>query len=394
MAGILNSKTRVLDSIITQEGKRQIGMGNLNVVYATVSDKHTYYESSDISGSSDATSRIYFEAPVENVSDFITFETDDSGKLLGYPTTPATYLRSDGVIENQTFTSGGMGYTTEQSFEGFASLAAGIVTSSMDHFRDLYTIGTREAGELDALTFEISPTSNTFTVNNMFPFVSGPSDAINDVDSVEILFFDDRLSNVDNFKFLPPITVDAKAGSVWSDKDLLGDYYEVTRPEPLTWRDIWAHLTQEPIAGSASVEKIIANFLEPSLTLTPTFGFGSDFTDDDATETYGSSYDPFSGNSEDAYGSSVNLTSDEQPREKAIVTFPGRSSTNNIVMQLFEINSGKSTMTKLDVIDYGVVQSSMGGIGSDSKHVFFAGKVFINKAGLPVFINLFTIVMD
>jgi hypothetical protein len=393
MAGILNSKTRVLDSIITQEGKRQIGMGNLNVVYATVSDKHTYYESSETSGSSDATSRIYFEAPVENVSDFITFETDDSGKLLGYPTTPDTYLRSDGVIENQIFTSGGMGYTTEESFQGFASLAGGIITSSIDHFRDLYTIGTREAGELDTLTFKISPTSKTFTVNNMFPFVSGPSDAINDVDAVEILFFDDRLSNIDNFKFLPPIIVDAKLGSTkqWSKKDLLGDYYEITRPEPLTWLDIWAHLTQQSILATISELRDLGRE-ERSLDGGPFSA--DDSVDDSATESNGSSYDPFSGNSQSDYGSSINLTSDEEAREKAIVTFPGRSTTNNIVMQLFEINSGTSTMTKLDVIDYGPVQASANSAGGSSKHVFFAGKMFINRAGLPVFVNLFTIVMD
>ena len=248
MAGILDSKTRVLDSIITQEGKRQIGKGNLTVVYASVSDKHTYYEPSASSGSSDATSRIYFEAPTENTNDFITFETDDSGKLLGYPTTPKTYLRSDGVIENQTLTSGGMGYTTQNNFEGFASLAGGILTSSLDHFKNLYTIGTRDANESLSLSFKLSTNDSTFTINNTFPFIKGPSDSINDIDSVEPLFFDDRLSNVKNFKYLSPVTVDVKSKSdykTWRNpkhKEMgkkyinqMGNYKEVTRPTPLTY---------------------------------------------------------------------------------------------------------------------------------------------------------------
>ena len=73
--------------------------------------------------------------------------------------------------------------------------------------------------------------------------------------------------------------------------------------------------------------------------------------------------------------------------------FKSTSNTNNIIMQMFEINSSKSTMTKLDVIDYGYLDG-VNTARRSNKRVFFAGKIFINTMGLPVFVNLFTIIMD
>ena len=46
MAGILNAKHRVIDAIITQEGRRQVAAGDLQIKYVTFTDRHTFYESS------------------------------------------------------------------------------------------------------------------------------------------------------------------------------------------------------------------------------------------------------------------------------------------------------------------------------------------------------------
>ena len=42
MAGILNNKTRIMDVIVTAEGKRQLGRGNFRPEFASFSDKNAF----------------------------------------------------------------------------------------------------------------------------------------------------------------------------------------------------------------------------------------------------------------------------------------------------------------------------------------------------------------
>ena len=86
MSGILDAKTRIIDSVVTDIGRAQISSGRLRAEFASFTDSTAYYEEDVASGSSDATRRIYFEQEGNRRQDFITFETDDSGNLLGYPT--------------------------------------------------------------------------------------------------------------------------------------------------------------------------------------------------------------------------------------------------------------------------------------------------------------------
>ena len=59
MAGILDSKTRFIDMIVTQEGKRQISTGRLRAVYASVSDDQTFYDPLEVD---DVSNRIFFQS--------------------------------------------------------------------------------------------------------------------------------------------------------------------------------------------------------------------------------------------------------------------------------------------------------------------------------------------
>ena len=91
--------------------------------------------------------------------------------------------------------------------------------------------------------------------------------------------------------------------------------------------------------------------------------------------------------------SRVNLTSDQLPVERVSVFFDSTSSTNNLMMQMFEVDPPSSKLKKLDVINFGVLDDP-NDPNHPRKNVFFAGKVFINTIGLPCFVNLFTIIMD
>jgi len=62
-------------------------------------------------------------------------------------------------------------------------------------------------------------------------------------------------------------------------------------------------------------------------------------------------------------------------------------------MQMFELDSMSSKLTKLDVINYGTFNDT-DSVAHPKKDVFFVGKIFINSIGLPSFVNLFTIIMD
>src|SRR6056300_1863972 len=79
MAGILDSKTRFIDLVITPEGKRQMSSGDLRAEFASFTDAHTFYDKG--LGAKDASDRIYFQV-MDRPENVIVIEKDDSGKLI------------------------------------------------------------------------------------------------------------------------------------------------------------------------------------------------------------------------------------------------------------------------------------------------------------------------
>ena len=78
--GILDKKTRFIDLVITQEGKRQIASGQLRAEFASLSDCNAFYDSGSVDDVSD---RIYFEV-MERPENSIVMEKDDSGRLIPF----------------------------------------------------------------------------------------------------------------------------------------------------------------------------------------------------------------------------------------------------------------------------------------------------------------------
>jgi len=81
MTGILDSKSRIIDAILTSEGRRQMAEGTFQVSYATFSDAGVSYTPDAGDGHEDPTVRLYFEA-CNLPQDQITFEANDEGKLM------------------------------------------------------------------------------------------------------------------------------------------------------------------------------------------------------------------------------------------------------------------------------------------------------------------------
>lgn len=191
MAGILNSKERLLDTIVTLEGRRQIVGGNLQIKYAAFSDRFTFYRGDVVSGSDDASKRLFFET-VSLPSDQITFEADDSGALLHFNNAGATRLHNGKIVQNAEFATGSL----------FASLATGLLTSSVDHFTNLRVIGTNDYFREDT-QFRINNNKLTFSINEERPIGPTKVQSIS-VDKADSFFQDRRLSHIPNFKFMPP----------------------------------------------------------------------------------------------------------------------------------------------------------------------------------------------
>lgn len=83
MSGILDNKLRIIDAILTVEGRRQIAQGTFKVSHATFTDLGVAYIPDSEFGHDDPTTKIYFEA-CNLPQDQITFEANDEGKLVPF----------------------------------------------------------------------------------------------------------------------------------------------------------------------------------------------------------------------------------------------------------------------------------------------------------------------
>lgn len=83
MSGILNNKSRIIDAILTSEGRRQMAESTFEVSYVTFTDSGVAYIPDSVSGHDDPTNKIYFEA-CNLPQDQITFESNDEGKLISF----------------------------------------------------------------------------------------------------------------------------------------------------------------------------------------------------------------------------------------------------------------------------------------------------------------------
>jgi hypothetical protein len=202
MAGILDSKSRIMDVVITEQGRRQLASGQMKIEFATFTDIGSFYQASG-SILDDPGNRIYFEAAGDLPSDMITFETDDSGLLIPY--------RSDGLV------AAGTNLILSSSTTSDPANIDSVTQAVFDSWQQLQVIGTDDPLD-DNQEFKLSRTSATFSIRDDFPFdESDVQEAC--VDDIESLFNDFRLSHLDNFKYLPPVN----ARGVLAGKTI-GDY--------------------------------------------------------------------------------------------------------------------------------------------------------------------------
>jgi hypothetical protein len=344
MASILDQKTRILDSIVTQEGRRQISAGKLRAEFYSFSDSGAFYDKQDAyaSGSSKYGNGIAIPFQLEPTNlpqDRVTFEADDSGKLFvrELKNVNGTNVKiMGGALFSGSLYSGFQPVTGSTQF---ASLATGLLSSSIENFNKLMIIGSPDLFNTSRDQFVADPKSMTFSITDNAPILSqekGGTQQAN-IDNVESLFADKRLSHVPNFQYLPPVN--------------------------------------KPRLGSNNAT-LLAVF--PRLGQRPVFEYSDLATELDAAEQAGFCQR---------------------------VSFTETSARNRVFGQFFEVSSA-GFLTKLDVIDFGTflattqitedeyAQLQRSGKASLTKHVYFAGKLFVDSTGSHTFVNLFTLVFE
>jgi hypothetical protein len=199
MAGILDSKSRIMDVVITDQGRRQIASGQMRVEYATFTDLGAFYIGDESGAIEDPSGRIYFEAASDLPSDLVTFETDDAGLLVPY--------RADsfGASGKNLVISGSL----RDKKQGSAA-ASSISQAVLESWSNLQVVGTIDPLD-DLQGFQLSRQRVSFSILESFPFT--PDDVkVAVVDDIEGLNHDVRLSKLDNFRYLPPINYAGELG--------------------------------------------------------------------------------------------------------------------------------------------------------------------------------------
>lgn len=348
MSGILDSKSRVLDSIVTLEGRKQLANGGINIRYVTFTDGATFYAADLVSGSADATARLYLET-CHLPQDEITFQSDFDGRLEPFGSSGLIdALIKNGQVFKTIFTkvedsqvlSGSVRpmFTTDVlSGDNLSSAVQGLLTASIDNFKKNYIISSKDE-IFDDDGFGIGSNEIDFIIKNNRP-IPMSQNYIADIDTLPEIYADSKFSNFINFKYLPPINrIDDQSIDKTNDLQikpfLLGDY--------------------KPWGDTKKINQIdVINDLVPR--------------------------------ARQGYVKTLN--------------FDPTSRANNLFIQAFEVEN--SAVNKLDIIDFGTWFStpkeaedyqliSPNQIGQ-TVQIFFIGKIITKKeTNTNSFIHLFT----
>lgn len=338
--GLLDTKTRFIDTILTEEGRRQLANGKLRAEFYSFSDSGVFYNLDTLSGSGDIGKRIALEVS-SLPQDSVTFEADDSGKLV--PFKGSRIKTSNGKIVTFTTASSGSPLVKDaiKEIDGdqFSSGSDSLLKSSINNFNNLYIIGSPDLFNENRNEFKINTDNIEFVLLNDRPI---PRSAIQkiDISHVESFFQDSKLSHIPNFNFLPPVNKSVPGST---EKTSLGIFANIGQTPYLQFEDLKSEL--------------------------------------------------------------INLENMGFHRE---VTFAETSLENNLICQLFELSNGE--VSKLDIIDFGmfITDSQITDneleiakrngrelqLEKQTKHVFFAGKVFTDKKGTHNFLNLFVLIFE
>lgn len=315
--GILDPKKRIMDIVLTPNGRAALALGGLEVTYASFTDGSSYYDPGSITGSYDtATDRIYLESPSSLPQDTLAIVTDDTGKLIPASAFGTDVDDSGGLYDATNSVLGNRSVKGYQTGSAFSSAVQNVLNMFKTSFEYNSIIGTKSILDTSE-NLVIVPATGSYTVT-----ASTSSLSVSSINSADSLFFDRRFSNLPQFKFIPPIV------STGGNTRALGRFINLKEYNSYTYS-----MMKDEIFGTESKPVV--------------------------------------------------------PRRDFY--FSETSDSNDIVLQMYEINS--NGITKLDAVDYGEV-SDLTDAERPMKRIIFFGKVFTDDTDSATFVNLFTMVID
>lgn len=347
MAGILDKKTRFIDLIVTQEGKRQIAAGKLRAEYASITDMHSFYQKGYTY--SEVTDRIYFEA-MERPEHALVMEKDDSGKLFTFDHSPTGSIVGNAIFEKENQVETDLHKLKIATGSQFASLSSEIEKTFLKHFQKNHFISSVD--KIGDDQFELSDYVLKYRITDVLPFENGPNQEVINVNSAEPFMLDAKLTHLPNFQFLPPVNEDGTP---------YGEYTDIRNTTLDTWENIKDRLGMKAFSN---LEQNFKDIIDTKKDISGDASFKKNIFNNNITTK----------------------------KEFKTITFDKTSKENNLLVQVFQKN--KNLMQKLDIIDAGIFIDKNDPNKLYEKHVFYVGKIFLDDFNTPTFINLFTIVFD
>ena len=244
MAGILDSKQRVMDFVITPEGLRQAGTGQMRINFASFTDHHTFY---DTSGSleipelaADASKRIYFET-YNRYQDVIVPELEAGFSLRPFRT--ADFDVVGGTLASGTLRTGISTHPNILSGAALANNIEPVLAGITKNFQDQRIVGTIDEFSLFQ-ELVLTPTTGTFKLDSNTLYTRAGKGNMHAVtlDFVPSLFSDRRFAHFPNFKFLPPVNL-PRPGEETSS--VLGNYVDLGERNVITFDELEATLADK-----------------------------------------------------------------------------------------------------------------------------------------------------
>lgn len=193
MAGILDSKQRIMDVIITKNGRRQIADNTFVIRYASFSDHGIFYQNDGTDIADAAEDRISFEAYASS-TDIIIPEINDINAIT-------IDTSSGNLLANSKFyTSGSTSSGTSTIKTGSLSIyssSAEVISTAIDNFDRLQIIGSNNNGFEEENILQVTKEKLKFS----YPLEEEKVD----VNDLPPLYVDESLVSQENFKYMPPV---------------------------------------------------------------------------------------------------------------------------------------------------------------------------------------------
>ena len=439
MAGILDNKQRVMDTLVLLPGRFQAADGHMQFRYVTFTDRHAFYEGAMAPTASnvaeDAADRIYFEAS-QRFQDLICPETALNG-LINFQYAPKPELPANefsvhpGLFSKFSYSGSFPSGTIVNALVG--GLPQDFVEGMTGSYEQQHFLATKNPYARNQ-KFILNTGSLEFDFNDMVPPLpeyGGVIPRAINVKDLKPVWNDERFMHLPNYMYLPPVNrlppgakmerilpfiitgMDLPNIDFAAAKESLKTFTSNPNAFPNTFP---VKIGQPGIVGYSGLET--DQLLHSTLYTIATQGKTSDklgefalfaLDENDFAAARMAFMGLYPGDLQTKYTQTIRslqqlmdslaakntVTADGKEDYNAIIgdviTFPETSQDNNLIMQIYEFPMGENNINKLTIVDHGDLADE--NANGPNQRLFYAGKMYENDDGNLVYANTFTIVM-